>query len=83
MGNAIGSFICGAMTDRFGYRKSQLMGCTFSLLTVLLQVFAVNREMILVGKLLNGIVGGLTRFVERLTSSVHGSFRSHLCWLHL
>lgn len=70
MGNAIGSFICGAMTDRFGYRNSQLMGCTFSVATVFLQVFAVNREMILVGKLLNGIVSKMAGCF--LTSSPWG-----------
>lgn len=46
----------GAVTDRFGYRKAQIMGCVWSIATVFLQVFAHNRIMILMGKLLNGIV---------------------------
>lgn len=56
LGNAIGSYGTGVMTDRFGYRYSQAAGCAISLGFVCLQVFAVNREMILFGKLLNGIV---------------------------
>ena len=71
MGNAIGSFICGAMTDRFGYRNSQLIGCSFSVATVFLQVFAINREMILVGKLLNGIVSYKTCLVLTISLWVY------------
>lgn len=56
LGNAIGSFATGVITDRLGYRYAQAGGCAFSVACVFLQVFAVNREMILVGKLLNGIV---------------------------
>ena len=56
LGNAIGSFGTGALTDRFGYRNTQFGACVFSIGVILLQVFAVNNIMIVVGKLLNGIV---------------------------
>lgn len=56
LGNAIGSFATGALTDRFGYRTVQLGACAFSVASIFLQVFAVNNVMIVVGKLLNGIV---------------------------
>lgn len=46
----------GAVTDRFGYRYSQLGGCAFSIGSIFLQVFAHNKLMLLFGKLLNGIV---------------------------
>lgn len=66
LGNAIGSLMTGFLTDKFGYRYAQIGGCVWSIAVVFIQVFAQNREMILVGKLLNGIVSATRRRTVRL-----------------
>jgi MFS family permease len=59
-GSVVGSIIAGPLSDRVGRRDALLYSCTFWLIGTALQVACTGRDMLIVGRIFNGITVGIT-----------------------
>ena len=59
-GSVIGSLIAGFLSDRFGRRDAIFFSCSFWIIGTAIQTAVQNWEMLLVGRIINGVTVGVT-----------------------
>jgi SP family general alpha glucoside:H+ symporter-like MFS transporter len=71
IGSFFGILLCGTLVERFGYKKTTLIGLVLMIAAVFLTFFAPSPAVLLVGQLACGVPWGF--FVSR-TIEVKGKF---------